>query len=363
MDLSAVTCRRILCCLCLFTLVVCDLGAAQKRKKKRGDQDGMLPVIITDTKKDKDQEVTQTLPVPKELPVAVSADAGHLVFQTAPLSGHGLFSQQTRDSLKTLLRSNRGNIVKLRAFVTGAGDMRRVSDIASELWTDKHLPLPALSIVQVGALPLAEAQVALESIAVDKDVVNANGLKFLPAKSEKSLAAALDALTAEADGAPVLCVTCYLRSLENNAAIRNALATRFPRAAVTYVQMQRNYGGPVAACEAVAAGNAIAPSARLVFTGTQLGFGERSSDIKLAFERLEKALAGEGASLKSGIYARGYSTSRHVTAELHQSGKQYFPAATPFTILPFEGLPSLDATFAVDVIAAVGDNLTSALTR
>ena len=57
------------------------------------------------------------------------------------------------DALKALARLNHGvPIVKLRAFVAGSGDLRRVKDIVAEDLTDKKQALPAVSTIQVGAL-------------------------------------------------------------------------------------------------------------------------------------------------------------------------------------------------------------------
>src|SRR5205814_4019555 len=68
--------------------------------------------------------------------------------------------------------SNGATIVKLRAFVAGSGDLRRAPAIVSETFAVKHLPLPAVSVIQVGALPMEGAQVILESIAVAKKETN-----------------------------------------------------------------------------------------------------------------------------------------------------------------------------------------------
>src|SRR5271155_4008063 len=107
----------------------------------------------------------QTLPVLKDPPAAVVADAARLTFHVSPLSAKGLLTQQTRDALQALLRANHGApMVKLRAFVAGSGDVRRVQAIVSEILTDKKMPLPAVSTIQVGALPLEGAQVVIESI-------------------------------------------------------------------------------------------------------------------------------------------------------------------------------------------------------
>ena len=84
-------------------------------------------------KKDKEEPVTQVLELPKELPGVIVADADRLEFHVTPLTARGLLTQQIRDTLKNLFREARGGtVVKLRAFVAGSGDMRRVQTIVSE---------------------------------------------------------------------------------------------------------------------------------------------------------------------------------------------------------------------------------------
>src|SRR5689334_14938289 len=88
--------------------------------------------------KKKKEEETQTLVVPKDPPQAVVADTKRLVFHVTPLSAKGLLSQQVKDALKALSRlSGPATVIKLRAFVAGTGDVRRVRDIVSETFTDR----------------------------------------------------------------------------------------------------------------------------------------------------------------------------------------------------------------------------------
>ena len=76
--------------------------------------------------------------------------------------------------------------MKLRAFVAGSGDMRRVQAIVSETFTERRLSLPALSVVQVGGLPLEGAQVVIEATSVGKKEVNPNGLVFIAGQQAAS---------------------------------------------------------------------------------------------------------------------------------------------------------------------------------
>ena len=87
----------------------------------------------------------QVLPLPKQLPMALAVDTASLSFRVTPLLRTGRLSSQIKDSLNYLMRETHGDmIVKLRAFVAGAGDSRRVQELVGDLFTDKKLPLPVL---------------------------------------------------------------------------------------------------------------------------------------------------------------------------------------------------------------------------
>src|SRR6185369_14929729 len=84
---------------------------------------------VAPPKKPKKEEITQTLQLPKELPSAVIGETRRLTFHVTPLSGRGLLSAQIRDALKALTRETGNNpVLKIRAFVAGSGDLRRVRD-------------------------------------------------------------------------------------------------------------------------------------------------------------------------------------------------------------------------------------------
>jgi enamine deaminase RidA (YjgF/YER057c/UK114 family) len=352
-----------------------------------------LAVAAWPAKKKKEDE-TQTLQLPKELPGAVVGDTRRLAFYVTPLSAKGLLSQQIRDALKALERQAGGNtVLKIRAFVAGSGDLRRVRDLVSETYTERKQPLPALSLIQAGGLPLEGAQVVLEAIAgAKKDlypgglalvsaqaVVSANPLDPVAPLAEKSLAALRQA--AGAAGVPtsdVLRVTCFLSSLENLAATRMLAQTDYARAALNFVQTQRAPPAALAACEAVAGLRsnpgrrlqllnpeglprvdgqsqiALVGSPHVVLTGTQVSFGYEEQDARLAFERLRKALEPLGASLQDVAFAHFYPLSRKIEDQVRAARRGFFPAERPpaGSLLLMEGLSSLDAGFAVDVVAA-----------
>jgi enamine deaminase RidA (YjgF/YER057c/UK114 family) len=323
----------------------------------------------------------------------VLAETRRLVFHVTPLSAKGLLSQQVRGALKALSRSSGSStVVKLRAFVAGSGDVRRVRDIVSETFSSHQQAIPALSVIQVGGLPLEGAQVLLESVAVSKKEVNNFGLVFISGQgatsgnpldpveplAQKSLAGLRTAVKAAgSEPADVLRVTCFLSSLDRGPQIHQMFAGEYPHAAFTYVQTQRAPAHAVAECEAVAklrsqpadslhllnpAGLAKSPnysqiamvsSKRVVLTGTQTSFGYQDADAKLALQRLDKALEQFGSSLRRAAMVHFYPLSQSLADQVRRVRASFYDAPRPpaATMLPFEGLPSMDAGFAVDAVA------------
>src|SRR5580692_7344500 len=142
-----------------------------------------LAVAYGGKKKNPDDD-TQTLELPKDPPMVAVGETGRLIFHVSPLSAKGLLSQQTREALKAILKANGGApVVHIRAFVAGSGDSRRVPQIVSEVFTEKKLPLPSVSVVQAGGLPLENAQVVLEVTSQAKKEVNPDGLMFVEAQA------------------------------------------------------------------------------------------------------------------------------------------------------------------------------------
>jgi enamine deaminase RidA (YjgF/YER057c/UK114 family) len=352
----------------LLTAFVCGLiltasPAAQKKKK----------------------EITQTLQLPKELPGTVTGETRRLTFHVTPLSAKGLLSAQVRDALKALAReTGSSTVLRIRAFVAGSGDLRRVRDLVSETFTDRKQPLPVLSLVQAGGLPMEGAQVVLEAIAASRKDVNPQGLVLVPASAASSdnpldpvaplAAKSLEELKANlqaagSGSADVLRVTCFLSSLDNLAATRKLVDAEYSRAALNFVQTQRAPGRAVAACEAVARLNS-APgghtrtvpaqgeakavqiaSTKVVLTGTQVSYGYQEADSRLAFDRLRKTLESAGVAGSDVVYAQYYPIADPISAQIRKLAPGYFNGSAS-SILLFEGLPSMQAGFAVDVIAA-----------
>ena len=345
----------------------------------------LAPGLVAQKKaKPTKEEITQTLQLPKELPGAVIGETRRLTFHVTPLSTRGLLSAQVRDALKALTRETGGNpVLKIRAFVAGSGDLRRVRDLVSEVFTDRRQPLPALSLIQSGGLPLEGAQVVLEAIAAGKKEVSPLGLVFLSAPIATSdnpldpvaplAAQSLDSLkraikTAGSEPSDVVRVTCFLSSLENLAATRKLVEADYPRAALNYVQTQRSPSRALAACEAVTrlrwktgkplyfqpeAGEplaALVAAQRVVLTGTQVSYGYQEANSRLAFGRLQKILEATGVSGRDVAFAHYYPLADRLAAQVRKLRTEFF-AASAGSLLLFEGLPGMDAGFAVDVVA------------
>jgi len=346
-----------------------------------------------DKKKNKKEEETQTLQLPAELPNWIVAPTHRLTFHVTPLSPRGLLSAQIREALKNLFHECSGDtVLQIRAFVAGSGDVRRVRDLVSEVFTERRQPLPTLCLIRSGGLPVDGAQVVLEAIAAGRKEVNPHGLAFLSAQmatspnpldpvaplGDQSLAAL--GRTVKAAGVTpddVLRVTCFVSSLENLTATRELVARTYPKAAANYVQAQRGAGRALAACEAVAklesdparplefrnaldgaSGSdlpaaALVNASELVLTGSQVSFGYQEQDARLAFERLRKELEQGGSGLGRVAFARYYVLSQSIAGQVRKIRTGVFDAEhrPAGSMLLVEGLPSMDAGFAVDAVA------------
>jgi hypothetical protein len=271
-------------------------------------------------------------------PLAVTGVTSQLVFHVSPLSAKGLLSQQIEDALKALDKANGpATFLKLRAFIAGTGDLRRVQSIVNGLFTEKKLPLPAITSVQVGSLPLEGAQVIIESISEDKKPVNPSGLTFLPAVEAATGAEAITAIQRSLKGAIPLRLTCFADSLGEAESARVAAAKAFPKFTGVFVQSTRYTLGTKVTCEAIAQGGPV-QSTKLTFAAAQISFGEQDADVAQAFDRLDKAFTG--AALLN-IYA----TSKAIAEKARSLAK-----STPASAVFIEGLPSQDATLAIETV-------------
>jgi enamine deaminase RidA (YjgF/YER057c/UK114 family) len=344
-------------------------------------------------KKKEVEEITQTLDVPKDPPAAIAMDPKHMGFLIAPMSSKGLLSAQTRDGLKALRSLAKGApIVKIRAFVAGTGDLRRVQAIVSDQFTEWRQPIPALTTIQVGVLPQENSQVLLEGVVAEKKAVNPNGValfsgqqvtsKEVLEKVEPIFRQSIDNLNKAVQGANVAAtdvvrVTCFTSALGDYLQQRQIAVTQFPKAALTIVQTLRGLSTALVECEAV--GRLSSPPAsplvtlnppgltaspnysqaillnapKVILSGGQLAFQAQDSDIRLAFERLKKALEQAGGSLRNVAMTNYYPLTNSTIDKIRNIRFDFLDKGRPpaSTMLLFEGLPSMDASFAMEVIA------------
>ncbi len=346
-------------------------------------------------KKKTEEELTQQLELPKDPPTHLTVEPKRFVCQVSPLSSKGLLSQQVRDALKALIKSNAGaTIVKLRAFVAGSGDLRRVPMIVSEVFTEKKLPLPVVTVIQVGGLGVEGAQVLIESTALAKKIVNPSGVVLVSGQGANGTQAIEPILPLAqtsvenlkkvlagtgSDASQVLRVTCFLSSLDGLDQVRGLVASAFPKAPAAFVQTSRSPVRAVAECEAVAALKeptreplqlvnppgftaspnfsqaAILGADRVVLTTTQISFGYQDSDARLAFQRLRKLLEQAGTSIRSVAFSGIYPLSTSLAEQVRRVRFEFYDKSRPpaSTLLPFEGLPGMEAGFAVEVVAVL----------
>jgi enamine deaminase RidA (YjgF/YER057c/UK114 family) len=338
--------RHFLIALSLSLLLIGGLSA-QKRKNKK------------DT-----EPPTQVLPPLPDPPDAIAADTARLSFQVSPLSNKGLLSQQIRDALKALLHDNHGaQIVKLRAFVAGSGDLRRVQQIVVEEFTDKKLSLPVISTIQVGALPLVGAQVVIEATSMEKQAANVM-LEYFPPVKTGDIASTIGYLRDQSKDYEMAQVTCFVTSQDDAAGARASITGAFPKAAVDMVQSQRQSVQPYFGCEGIGRRerlNQIMYSGpfpyvlgpKIILTGTKLVFRDEDADIRLAFQRQIRALEALGATKDDVIWTEIYPLTNPMADRIRGMRRELMNKAglTDIVFPLFEGLPSTDATAAIELIA------------
>jgi enamine deaminase RidA (YjgF/YER057c/UK114 family) len=356
-------------------LLLLPPAEAQRRKKK--DPNAFPPVIIR--KKEKEQkEETQALPMLKDPPSAVVGDVERLTFLVSPLSAKGLLSQQTRDALRWLSANSRGGaILKLRAFVAGTGDVRRVQEIVSETFAERKLSLPALTVIQAGALPLEGAQVVLEAVLADRRAVNEHGVAFISAQrgTTRDPLGALDAALRATglDGGDVRRVTCFVNSFDASSAAVQQARTAYPDAAIDFIQPLRGALDDYAECEAVArlkravskrvlpveprpgefALATLVGPGRIALSSTQMAFQTEDKDLRLVYDRLGKSLEAVGAAYGGVVFTRVYTVARSIADRANNirydfHGKEVAPAGV---MLICEGMLSPDAHVAIEAYA------------
>lgn len=330
-----------------------------------------LAWVATGGQRKKNEEPkTQVLPLPPELPMALVADTDALDFHISRLLRTGGLAVQIRQSLADLIRDTYGEtIIKLRAFVAGAGDARRVQAEVTQIFSEHKLPLPVLSILQVGALGDQAAQVVIEAVVSTHRTVNPQGLAFLAGQMGPSLSEALEhvkasARTAGVERERVLTCTCFTSRIQDSDATRAMVQAMFPKSEINVVEALRDPANDVSTCEAVGqltepprAGPVVwlkssratlVTSHKLVFTGLQLTFGAYLDDAHEAFARLQRA-ASALQPVEAPVEVNAFSLDAYAGSALRKSTS--VPASV-FTVQTVEGLPSIDASAGIEAVLA-----------
>ncbi|MBV9443617.1 MAG: hypothetical protein JO217_13120 [Acidobacteriaceae bacterium] len=310
------------------------------------------------------------MPLPPEPPMVLAADTATLDFHISPLLKTGRLSAQIRQSLTDLLRDTKGEtIIKLRAFVSGVGDARRVSAQVASLFTERKLPLPVVSVLQVGALGDESAQVVIEAVVSTRRAPNPNGLAFIAGQTGPSFDVALTRLKQSTQSAglaadAVLTCTCFASHLDQYASYRQSVQSAFPKAEIDIVQPLRSPAEDTSTCEAIGQLNtapkqpllllensrvSLVNSRQLVFTGLQLTFGSFLDDAREAFSRLGRAVSTFGANAHEPVEINAYSLDPYSTSALRKIVG--VPPST-FSVQTVEGLPSLDASAGMEAVFA-----------
>jgi len=302
---------------------------------------------------------TETLKLPEDPPLVAVGDTARLVFHVSPLSSQGLLSQQVRDALKAVLKLNGGaQIVHIRAFSAGNGDVRRIPQIVSDVLGPKHVPLPSVSVLQVGALPLEDAQIVLETVSVGKKDVNKDGVTFHAAETvvateptmalKPLLQKAIDQLATKMSGKPALAVTCFASELDGAQELLHMVTAAFPGAAVNLVQPRRLAWQTEASCEGVSRDAAGVSSGRTAFSGTQVAFGTEEKDAAVAVQRLDRALTEAGAAPTANAEVLRLYVLSPATTAVARKKVTGSAAVASFSV---EGVGPASAGFAIDAVS------------
>ncbi len=306
--------------------------------------------------------------------MALKAKTEMLDFHLSPLLKAGGLATQIRHSLSDLIRDTHGEtIVKLRAFVAGAGDARQVQAEVVKLFGEHKLPLPVLTILQVGALGDDEAKVCIEAVVETRRVNNPQGLAFFAGQSGDSLAGAVAKLKASAQaasvwGADMLSVTCFASRLNGPDSARPDLEADFPHANINVVQAQRDPLSDAGSCEGIGRLSKALPATspvvlakseraalvgarELVITGLQLSFGSFLDDAHEALLRLRHSAAALD-QVETPVQIDVFSIDPSGGSALRKNAADVPPST--FSVQTIEGLPSVDATAGIEAILAPG---------
>jgi hypothetical protein len=100
-------------------------------------------------------------------------------------------------------------------------------------------------------------------------------------------------------------------------------------------------------------GVALINAPKIVLTSTQLVFRDQDSDFRLAYQRLAKNMAPLGATFKDVFWTGNYALTLPNAAMIEKLQWEFLDHAhsPAITALQIEGLPSTDATAAIELMA------------
>ena len=139
----------------------------------------LAATLVAGKEKNPDDE-TQTLALPKDPPAVAVGETRHLLFYRV-----ASFRQRAADPADTrrLESDSEGKRRRARGAHPGIrGGQRRHSEGAANRQRSVHgkkTPLPSVSVIRAGGLPVENAQVVLEAVSVAKKETNSGGVQFV----------------------------------------------------------------------------------------------------------------------------------------------------------------------------------------
>lgn len=355
----------------------------------------LCPTAFAQRSKSKDYEKPQTLAVIPEAPGAVKIRTSRLEFLRIPEENSGLLTRQVEESMKSLRKALRKKrLARITAWVGGAGDVRRVSSSIRELLDGWKVPLPAIIVIRVGALPNPATRVAFDIEVEGDDPVNPHGLIYLAGVRQPSPEFRLD-LREELEKAvstlekrleeqgvsrdDVISARCMVSLSQNLADLDSAIRKRFPTANTRVMQALRATPDSYVNCDLLARlkqAPAEAMEAKVitmedgappitsyfkvntphvVLTSAQLCFRATDNDLRLGFERLDNTLKEMGTALEHAVQLSILAQAPELGTRAEAQGRQYLHAHYDPAILrqSVESLPALDSTISLDAVVAV----------
>jgi enamine deaminase RidA (YjgF/YER057c/UK114 family) len=98
-------------------------------------------------------------------------------------------------------------------------------------------------------------------------------------------------------------------------------------------------------------GAALINTPKLVLTASQLVFRDQDADFRLAYQRLDKALGSQSAAMKDVAWVTSFALTKPNAAKLDAAGREALSQPHAGMAVQIEGLPSTDATAAVELVA------------